>query len=58
MRQGTLIPFNYYFNFNKPEVIGLKKNIDNGSLPKKQKKPKNNPYFDANQVVFIIFSRV
>lgn len=55
MRQGTLIPFNYNFNFNKPEVIGLKKNIDNGSL---QKKKKNNPYFDANQVVFIIFSRV
>lgn len=57
MRQGTLIPFNYNFNFNKPEVIGLKKNIDNGSLQKK-KKTQNNPYFDANQVVFIIFSRV
>lgn len=57
MRQGTLIPFNYHFNFNKPEVIGLKKNIDNGLLQKK-KKNQNNPYFDANQVVFIIFSRV
>lgn len=37
MRQGTLIPINYNFNFNKPEVIGLKKNIDNGLLQKKKK---------------------
>lgn len=39
MRQGTLIPFNYNFNFNKPEVIGLK-NVDNGSLQKTPKKQK------------------